>query len=498
MQDRTSAPPPPPPPPPSQGGNPKPSRKAAPKDPAHRTPWRDNLEAAAMAILLALFLKAFLVEAYKIPSGSMQPTLMGMPSPGEVVIARGSERPPEVNDRILVDKLTPKLRDPKRWEVLVFRYPLKRTQNFVKRLVGMPGEQLRIAYGDILTRTEDDQSWSVERRPRRVQEAHWRPVTSASPKNPWRQTAGAGWSLDEDSIIASGSGTASWGDGGSILALYFDGYPESLRESLPARHPRNEELFPIGDLRLSGELRPDASCQSIVFTLSEGDRRYRFLIPGPSGDGRLVAEAGGPLRAGKVVEFEVENLDDRLTLRLDGEEVAALEIDSAADQQSRVTIDVVEGQVEFTELELERDIYYFAKRRTEYDIPEDHYLMLGDNTFNSSDGREWMAARFEPLDRPGEVVVGNRRAGGDNPSHTTRLPEVGAYFRFTDQWGVDHFYQDDLSRAPATPPDWLTRVRELPDEAAPFVERDLIVGRALAVFWPLAPHKGILRFKWVD
>ena len=64
-----------------------------------------------MAIAMALFLKHFVIEAYKIPSGSMQPTLIG-------------DEDADIKDRILVDKLSYAFRDPRRWEVAVFRYPL--------------------------------------------------------------------------------------------------------------------------------------------------------------------------------------------------------------------------------------------------------------------------------------------------------------------------------------------------------------------------------------
>ena len=40
----------------------------------HRRPWRDNIEAVVMAIIMAVMLKYFIVEAYQIPTGSMQPT----------------------------------------------------------------------------------------------------------------------------------------------------------------------------------------------------------------------------------------------------------------------------------------------------------------------------------------------------------------------------------------------------------------------------------------
>ena len=57
-----------------------------------RRPWRDNLEAFGVAILAAVLLKPMVIEAYQIPTPSMQPTLMGSPVAG-------------IYDRILVDKV---------------------------------------------------------------------------------------------------------------------------------------------------------------------------------------------------------------------------------------------------------------------------------------------------------------------------------------------------------------------------------------------------------
>ena len=95
-----------------------------PKAPPRRF-WRDNIEAGTMAIILAVMFKYFLVEAYKIPTGSMQPTLLGNEDTG-------------IFDRIIVDKLSYHFRDPERFEVVVFRYPLDRSKNFIKRICGMP------------------------------------------------------------------------------------------------------------------------------------------------------------------------------------------------------------------------------------------------------------------------------------------------------------------------------------------------------------------------
>lgn len=98
---------------------------------------REYLEAAAIAVLLALFIRTFVVQAFKIPSGSMEPTLL-------------------IGDHILVSKFiygiklpfTQKtilpLGDPKREDVVVFIYPVDKTKDFIKRVVGLPGDTLEI------------------------------------------------------------------------------------------------------------------------------------------------------------------------------------------------------------------------------------------------------------------------------------------------------------------------------------------------------------------
>ena len=95
-----------------------------------------------IAIVLFLFVRTFLVEAFKIPSGSMERTLL-------------------VGDFLLVNKLVygaevpftgkhlPAIRHPKRGDVVVFQWPLDPTKNFVKRLVGVPGDTLMMREGNL-------------------------------------------------------------------------------------------------------------------------------------------------------------------------------------------------------------------------------------------------------------------------------------------------------------------------------------------------------------
>ena len=98
---------------------------------------REYAEAIAIAILLALFIRTFVVQAFKIPSGSMLPTLL-------------------IGDHLLVNKfiygirvpfsgkvLVP-LKDPKSGDIIVFKFPKDRTIDYIKRVVGVPGDKIEV------------------------------------------------------------------------------------------------------------------------------------------------------------------------------------------------------------------------------------------------------------------------------------------------------------------------------------------------------------------
>ncbi len=84
--------------------------------------WAENL---IKALILVILVKTFVVQAFYIPTGSMEDTLY----PG---------------DYILVDKVSYLFERPKRNDIIVFQYPDNFTQDFIKRLVGLPGDELRM------------------------------------------------------------------------------------------------------------------------------------------------------------------------------------------------------------------------------------------------------------------------------------------------------------------------------------------------------------------
>lgn len=92
--------------------------------------WRENIESFLWAVALALLIRTFIIAPFKIPSGSMRPTLIE-------------------GDRILVNKFLYRFREPKRGEIIVFRYPEDLKRPFIKRLIGIGGDNIEIRDGQV-------------------------------------------------------------------------------------------------------------------------------------------------------------------------------------------------------------------------------------------------------------------------------------------------------------------------------------------------------------
>jgi len=103
---------------------------------------RDWIESIIIAFLLAMVIRAFLVQAFRIPTGSMRMTLIE----GDLIL---------VNKLIYGAKIPftkfnlPAFRQPERGDVIVFVYPEDTKKDFIKRLVGLPGEKIEIRGGSI-------------------------------------------------------------------------------------------------------------------------------------------------------------------------------------------------------------------------------------------------------------------------------------------------------------------------------------------------------------
>ncbi len=98
---------------------------------------REYGEAVIIAVLLALFIRAFVVQAFKIPSGSMKSTLLV----GDHILVNKfiyGIRIPIVNKELI------HIKDPKRFDIVVFQYPVDPSKDFIKRVIGLPGETVQV------------------------------------------------------------------------------------------------------------------------------------------------------------------------------------------------------------------------------------------------------------------------------------------------------------------------------------------------------------------
>jgi signal peptidase I len=106
-----------------------------------RSSLAEFLEMLLVTMLLALFGTTFVVQAFKIPSGSMEPTLL-------------------IGDHVFVNKFIFEgsgawyekflpYRDIRRGDIIVFKFPFDDHPHYVKRVIGLPGDRLRIVNGDV-------------------------------------------------------------------------------------------------------------------------------------------------------------------------------------------------------------------------------------------------------------------------------------------------------------------------------------------------------------
>ena len=190
--------------------------------------WREAIEGLVVAIVLALLIRGFEAEAFVIPTGSMAATLRGRHKdirceechkeyavgasldtengphghvvatvcpicahPQQLKYDKGRDKSFS-GDRILVNKFAyDPMGKPERFDVIVFKNPNKASQNYIKRLCGLPGESVLLKRGDIYVRPLGDTGkFTIARKPPRKMRALLQIVDDTAHVSPTLQAAG--------------------------------------------------------------------------------------------------------------------------------------------------------------------------------------------------------------------------------------------------------------------------------------------------------------------
>lgn len=536
---------------------------------------RETIESVAVAFILAFVFRTFEAEAFVIPTGSMAPTLMGQHKdiacpicgyryaagassedeqlaeqrgrPGSVqtiveatcplcrfpanvdpATQDGRNFPTYGGDRILVSKFNHDFKEPNRWDVIVFKYPGQAQMNYIKRLVGLPLETLRLWHGDLYIQPDGATESKIERRPPDKLRAmaqivydndfvvdkmtdqgwplRWQPLSAdAAPRKPGWTTSDRGRSYAiEDKAGNGNAGETAWLryqhfvpslddwralEGGRVdakqasprLITDFYAYDSSLSHNQQVSLSQLLGLHWVGDLMLECELELTAPDGMAQLDLVKGGLHFGCAIDCQTGETKLSIDGRSDYRPTAKTNLHspgsyhltFANIDEQLTLWIDGEVVefdapttyAALDNDrpSWTEQDpldlAPAGIGARGASLKASHIRLWRDIYYIATSAAPpMGPPITDYP--GTGTLVTKD--------YEALVRfwstPAEWAPEGRVSPFDERRDAVFRLEANQFFMLGDN-------------SPASMDARLW-------ENERFVDRDLLVGKALLVFWP--------------
>lgn len=417
------------------------------------------------AFILAFVFRAFVMEAFRIPTGSMADTLMGahfrlrcsecgfkfeygfvpsfyglaedtIPSGPEDLGRRGqqarcpscgyflppTEMVPVANgDRILVLKCIYQFQDPKRWDVVVFKNPENPTENYIKRLIGLPGDTIEIIDGDIYI------NGLIARKPGEVQKEVWMPVynNDYQPVNPkvrgafnnadqWKAPFDFGtsaWKIDPDNptrfVLDSPSNamnTMTYGapsaNGFNIAHAYND-----ARAFL--RKPECSDLmvsfYVQNHLGTEGQIGVVLSKNGVNYK-ARMDFRGHVVLSKFNGEQETVLKSGDmSLKPGAFNLVKFANADHQVMFECGQDQLSADlgrlpdSLEQGKEPSPRASI-FGSGALTLAHVAVYRDLYYTGDNRNgravagnPFTLKKDQFFVLGDNSPNSHDGRWWPA-----------------------------------------------------------------------------------------------------------
>ena len=388
---------------------------------------RDFVASEALTILTAFALVVFLhdqvLEAYPVPTRSMEPTIEGHPTLG---------------DRVLVDKTFDNRKTPLRFDMVVFWREVER-KTVVKRVVGLPGEWIKIEVGDIFIGMAEEKLTRVQKLPGRDSDlvaSLWDSEIESEYGRSWlldralvqREKDGAlllraakagEKTLYQQRTGASSPGSPNWplSFKRKISNAYLDGFDELQESGLMAR-----------DFGAEVWVRAQAG-SSLWVELRYGTKSWllSYRAEGTAQMWSLDGEGSLKPAVESTVERSVENtvpllmpdesrhivfmyLDGRFCLSIDGEDVLQVDVPphELACRMNGLSLAAGKGTVWIDRLRIIHDFHYSSEGGlgwTPTRIPLGQYFVLGDNSQDSSDSRMTGPIRHEDLrGRPLMVV----------------------------------------------------------------------------------------------
>jgi signal peptidase I len=430
---------------------------------------RQTVELLVLLSLCVLLARTFSAEAYVVPTGSMAPTLLGwhrelVCTDCQFVFVVGidedgrtgpavcpncgqgeREQTPAIEcggDRVLVQKFLFEFRRPKRWEVAVFHYPEDPSQAYVKRVVGLPGESIRLDHGDVYVDGRIVRKSLEEQRAMRllVADSRFEPRDAGRParwlfRSGWSYRSRAtGWTRRGQEFVHEAGAHAEPGDDW-IIYRHWD---PARKRSGPVRdfYAYNGGELPaeneVTDLGLEARLTVGDSVEAISVALRSGSDRFRVRIPvGLRGelevvrhDGRRVAvthcwnpfATAGTWPRSAVLEASV--FDRRLLVAIDGRLLFdPIDYEPARPgppvaSETPVALGVDGGDLAVSELRVYRDVHYTGSlantprqahaSQSAVQLGREEYFVLGDNSPVSHDSRFWGGGPVVP----GSMLLG--------------------------------------------------------------------------------------------
>jgi signal peptidase I len=333
-------------------------------------------------------------------------------------LMNGETMPVANGDRILVLKCIYQFIEPKRWDVIVFKNPTDPTINYIKRLIGLPGEKVQIIDGDIYI------NGKIARKPAKVQNELWMPVynNDYQPVRP-RQSSFNGhiWAQPFQKV-----GNSKWDitnkysptvfslDSPEINSIFYDtNIGNDFRATYAYDDVDTYSYMPIcSDLMVRFNCRSADSQGRIGIALSKYETNYKAWVD-LAGEMVICREKGnqseelarksiGPLKIDESSLMKFANVDHQLVFQFGNEKLTydlGRDLEDVGpmkkDIEPRVEI-FGAGKLTLSNIAIFRDIHYTEPRtslRAKEDDPlfleENQFFVLGDNSPNSEDGRLW-------------------------------------------------------------------------------------------------------------